>query len=122
MMSRTGLMVLSGLGSLASLALAPSAVNAHASGTPSNGSVSRATQSTGGFVLRDVLVSSISLGGGRPAATTRTDGQGGFRFDLPAGAYNICFNGTVSPNFSRVVRLAARGSRHGQIDQSVSLL
>lgn len=51
------------------------------------------TRSTGylSIVFTDILVSSIR--GGRTVATTRTDGQGGFRFDLPAGVYNICLNG-----------------------------
>ncbi len=92
MTSRVGLL---GLASLASLALSPSAVNAQASGYANSapfldGSDSRATQ-TGGFVLRDVLVSSMR--GGRTVATTRTDGQGRFHLDLPAGDYNICLNG-----------------------------
>ncbi|MDP1914251.1 hypothetical protein [Brevundimonas sp.] len=97
-MSRTELIVLAGLGSLAGLALSPSAVNAQTSESANGpafleGSGSQATRGTGGVVFSDLLISSISIRGGRTVATTRTDGQGGFRFDLPPGAYNICLNG-----------------------------
>lgn len=75
MTSRVGLI---GLASLAGLALSTAAY-------------AQTTRSTGGYILTDILVSSMR--GGRTLATTRTDGQGGFRFELPAGDYEICLNG-----------------------------
>lgn len=98
MMSRMGLIVLAGLGSLAGLALSPSAVNAQTSGSANGpafleGSGSQATRGTGGVVFSDLIITSTSIRGGRTVATTRTDRQGGFRLDLPAGEHNICLNG-----------------------------
>lgn len=75
MTSRVGLI---GLASLASLALSTAAY-------------AQTTRSTGGYIFTDILVSSMR--GGRTVATTRTDAQGGFRFELPAGDYEICLNG-----------------------------
>lgn len=76
MASRMGLI---GLASLAGLALSTSATYA------------QTARSTGGYIFTDVLVSSMH--GGRTVATTRIDRQGGFRFELPAGDYDICLNG-----------------------------
>lgn len=76
MTSRLGLIALAGLATLA-LTTAPADA--------------QTTRSTGGVVFSDILVSSIR--GGRTVATTRTDGQGRFDFDLPAGSYDICLNG-----------------------------
>ncbi|HWQ86154.1 hypothetical protein, partial [Brevundimonas sp.] len=75
MTSRVGLI---GLASLAGLALSTAAY-------------AQATRSTGGYIFTDILVSSMR--GGRTVATTRIDRQGGFRFELPAGDYDICLNG-----------------------------
>lgn len=75
MTSRVGLI---GLAGLAGLALSTAAY-------------AQATRSTGGYIFTDVLVSSMR--GGRTVATARTDAQGGFRFELPAGDYDICLNG-----------------------------
>ena len=75
MTSRVGLI---GLASLASLALSTAAY-------------AQSTRSTGGYIFTDILVSSMR--GGRTVATTRIDAQGGFRFELPAGDYDICLNG-----------------------------
>lgn len=70
-----------GLASLACLALSTSATYA------------QTTRSTGGIVIvfSDITISSMR--GGRTVGTTRTDRQGGFRFELPAGEYDICLNG-----------------------------
>lgn len=76
MTSRVGLI---GLASLAGLALSTSPAYA------------QTTRSTGGYIFTDILVSSMR--GGRTVATTRTDRQGGFRFELPAGDYDVCLNG-----------------------------
>lgn len=76
MTSRVGLI---GLASLVGLALSTSAANA------------QTTRSTGGYILTDIVITSMR--GGRAVATTRTDGQGNFRFELPAGDYDICLNG-----------------------------
>jgi len=76
MTSRVGLL---GLASLACLALSTSVAEA------------QTTRSTGGVVFSDITISSMH--GGRAIATTRTDRQGGFRFDLPASDYDICLNG-----------------------------
>lgn len=76
MTSRVGLI---GLASLAGLALSTSAAYA------------QTTRSSGGVVFSDITISSMR--GGRTVATTRTDRQGGFRFELPAGDYDICLNG-----------------------------
>jgi hypothetical protein len=75
MTSRVGLI---GLAGLAGLALSTAAY-------------AQTTRSTGGYIFTDILVSSMR--GGRTVATTRTDAQGGFRFELPAGDYEICLNG-----------------------------
>ncbi|MDP3371088.1 MAG: hypothetical protein Q8M32_14760 [Brevundimonas sp.] len=76
MTSRVGLI---GLASLVGLALSTSAANA------------QTTRSTGGYILTDIVITSMR--GGRVVATTRTDGQGNFRFELPVGDYDICLNG-----------------------------
>ncbi len=76
MTSRVGLIALA---SLTGLALSTSAASA------------QTTRNYLKVVFSDITVSSMH--GGRTVATTRTDGQGGFRFDLPAGDYNICLNG-----------------------------
>ena len=77
MTSRVGLI---GLASLASLALSTAAY-------------AQTTRSTGGIVIvfSDITISSMH--GGRTVTTTRIDRQGGFRFELPAGDYDICLNG-----------------------------
>ena len=75
MTSRVGLI---GLASLAGLAM-------------STAVYAQTTRSTGGVVFSDITISSMR--GGRAIATTRTDRQGGFRFELPAGDYDICLNG-----------------------------
>lgn len=75
MTSRVGLI---GLAGLAGLALSTAAY-------------AQATRGTGGYIFTDILVSSMR--GGRTVATTRIDRQGGFRFELPAGDYDICLNG-----------------------------
>ncbi|MBI2260778.1 MAG: hypothetical protein HYU62_03850 [Caulobacterales bacterium] len=72
-------MGLIGLASLVGVALSTSATDA------------QTTRSTGGYIFTDILVSSMR--GGRTVASTRTDRQGGFRFELPAGDYDICLNG-----------------------------
>ena len=76
MTSRAGLI---GLAGLAGLALSTSAA------------YGQTGPSTGGYIFSDILVSSMR--DGRAVATTRTDRQGGFRFELPAGDYDICLNG-----------------------------
>lgn len=48
------------------------------------------TRGARGYVLTDILISSYQ--NGRPVATTRTDGQGSFRLNLPAGTNNICLD------------------------------
>ena len=77
MTSRVGLI---GLASLASLALSTAAY-------------AQTTRSTGGIaiVFSDITISSMH--GGHTVTTTRIDRQGGFRFELPAGDYDICLNG-----------------------------
>ena len=77
MTSRVGLI---GLAGLASLALSTAAY-------------AQTTRSTGGIVIvfSDITISSMH--GGRTVTTTRIDRQGGFRFELPAGDYDICLNG-----------------------------
>lgn len=76
MISRAGLIALM---SLLGLALSTSSASA------------QTTRNYIRIVLSDITVSSMR--GGRTVSTTRTDGQGGFRFDLAAGDYNICLNG-----------------------------
>ena len=75
MTSRLGLIALAGLAGLALTAPADA----------------QTTRNTGGYIFTDIVITSMR--GGRTVATTRTDGQGRFRFDLPAGDYNICLNG-----------------------------
>ena len=75
MTSRLGLIALTGLAGLALTAPAGA----------------QTTRNTGGYIFTDIVITSMR--GGRTVATTRTDGQGNFRFDLPAGDYNICLNG-----------------------------
>ena len=75
MTSRLGLIALTGLAGLALTAPADA----------------QTTRNAGGYIFTDIVITSMR--GGRTVATTRTDGQGRFRFDLPAGDYNICLNG-----------------------------
>ncbi|WP_156376902.1 MULTISPECIES: hypothetical protein [unclassified Brevundimonas] len=75
MTSRVGLI---GLASLVGLALSTSAS-------------AQTTRGAGGYIFTDIVISSMR--GGRTVATTRTDGQGGFRFEMPAGDYDICLDG-----------------------------
>lgn len=75
MTSRLGLIALTGLAGLALTVPAGA----------------QTTRNTGGYIFTDIVITSMR--GGRTVATTRTDGQGRFRFDLPAGDYNICLNG-----------------------------
>lgn len=75
MTSRVGLI---GLASLVGLALSTSAS-------------AQTTRGAAGYIFTDIVISSMR--GGRTVATTRTDGQGGFRFEMPAGDYDICLDG-----------------------------
>lgn len=97
MTSRVGLI---GLASLAGLAL-------------STAVYAQTTRNTGGVVFSDITISSMR--GGRTVATTRTDRQGGFRFELPGGDYDICFNGPG-------LRTAIDRSGGGQEDHIIGVL
>ena len=99
MTSRVGLI---GLVSLVSLALSTSTA------------YTQTTRNTGGYIFSDLVITSMH--GGRTVATTRTDGQGNFRFDLPAGDYSICLNG---PGLRSLID---RSGGSGESDSIIAIL